>query len=82
MAIYLYATLSVISRTTTILNDDSISENEKEYVLNLSKYSCEDCKNKFYKNHNEMSDNVDKVVKDISDMIVEKEEFGIDIINY
>ncbi len=82
MAIALYATIAVISRTTSILDSDTVSEEEKNYVLNLAKVSCENSKKTFDCTLSLMKDNHDKAVGDLARYIVEKDGHGIDIVNY
>jgi len=82
MAMELYASLSIISRTSTILNDENISQDKKDYVLRLGKLSLKESYSKFKKNLKEMNKNMDETIKSLSEDIVKLEGYGLDIIDF
>jgi acyl-CoA dehydrogenase family protein 9 len=82
MVIHLYAMLAVISRTTSILNDEKIDDKKKEYCFNLAEHSLKRSRHIFVANLKGMTKNIDKVEKAISDQVAENGGYGLDIINY
>ncbi|RLA65396.1 MAG: acyl-CoA dehydrogenase [Epsilonproteobacteria bacterium] len=82
MAMELYASLSIISRTTSILNDDNIPQEKKDYCLKLGQFSLRESYAKFKKNLKEMNKNMDSTIKSLSDDIVKNEGYGLDIIDF
>jgi acyl-CoA dehydrogenase family protein 9 len=82
MALELYAILAVLSRTTYILNQDSIDDKQKEYVMSLTNIVFADARRKFVTNLKGMTNNVDKDVKIASDHIAEHDGYNLDIIDY
>ena len=82
MAIQLYATLSVLSRTTSILNNDDVDDKKKEYVLSLTKLACLDARKKFVKSLKGMTKNSDKLINKISDQVVEYDGYDLDIMDF
>lgn len=82
MAIDLYVTLCVVSRTTHIFGLDSMDENKKNYILKLSKLSLHDIRHNFIHNLKELEKNQDELVKSISKDVVDFDGYGIDIIDF
>ncbi len=82
MAIELYAQLSVLSRTTSILNRTDISDSDKEYVSLLTELICRDSRQNFTRNHKRLKSSYDKLVPKISKHVSEREGFGFDIIDF
>jgi acyl-CoA dehydrogenase family member 9 len=82
MSIELYVTLAVISRTTLILNNEKIEQEEKDFVLNLAFLSCRRSKHKFKSNNREMGNNLDSTIKKVSDYVCKDKAYNLDIINY
>ncbi|TDJ06775.1 MAG: acyl-CoA dehydrogenase [Deltaproteobacteria bacterium] len=82
MAMEIYAAISVISRTTTILNSESISQEKKDYCLRLGQLSLRESYGKFKRNLREMNKNMDSTIKALSQDIVNNEGYGIDIIDF
>lgn len=82
MAIELYAILSVISRTTYILEQESIDQKQKDYVLSLTNIVCHDARKKFVSNLKGMTSNIDKEIKKSCECISEHEGYGLDILDY
>ncbi len=82
MAIELYAMLAVLSRTTSILNDDKIEDSQKDYSLKLCRLCFKESRHRFMRSLKGMSKNNDQLIKDVSDAVCEREGYGLDIINY
>ncbi len=82
MAIQLYVMIAVISRTTSILNDEKIDEEKKEYCYNLAQHSLRRAKHVFVSNLKEMTKNADKIEKKLSDQVAKNGGYGLDIIDF
>ncbi len=82
MSIQLYVMIAVISRTTSILNDEKIDEEKKEYCFNLAQHSLRRAKHVFVSNLKEMSKNSDKIEKALSDQVAKNGGYGLDIIDF
>ena len=82
MSIQLYVMLSVISRTSSILNDKAIDKEKKRYCLHLAEYSCRDARHRFIANLKEMSSNIDETVMKISERVSREGGYGLDIIDF
>lgn len=82
MVIDLYVMCAVISRTTSILNGSKASEDQKDYVLRMSKQICKDSRRRFTRNAKSMTKNSDKSVIKISESIVKYGGYGLDIIDF
>jgi acyl-CoA dehydrogenase family protein 9 len=82
MAIELYVQLSVISRTTSILNNSKATSDQKDYTLKLSKLILRDSRKKFERNHRSMTKNLDKTITKVSEHIVKNGGYGLDIIDF
>lgn len=82
MAIELYAQISVLSRTTSILNRSDVSEKDKEYVTMLTELICRDSRQNFTRNYKRLNSSYDKLIPKISKMVSERDGFGFDIIDF
>jgi acyl-CoA dehydrogenase family protein 9 len=82
MAIHLYVTVAVISRTTSILNNSKVSASQKDYVLRLTKIICKESRIKFQRDFKQMTKNQDKSVVKISEHVVNFGGYGLDIIDF
>lgn len=82
MTIQLYVMLAVISRTTSILNNEKIDDKKKEYCFDLAQHSLRRAKHEFVANLKEMTKNIDKVEKRLSDAVAENGGYGLDIIDF
>tara|TARA_R110002072_G_scaffold276051_1_gene437442 strand:+ start:185681 stop:187447 length:1767 start_codon:yes stop_codon:yes gene_type:complete len=82
MSIQLYVMLSVLSRTTSILNDEKISDEKKDYCHNLALLSLKNAKYEFIKNLKGMNKNNDKVIEKLSQQVCENKGYGLDIIDF
>lgn len=82
MVIELYAIMAVISRTTAILNSSKATQEQKDYVLRLTKYICNDSGRKIKRNLRAMAKSNDKSVIKISETVVKNGGYGLDIIDF
>ncbi|OUR97012.1 hypothetical protein A9Q84_11810 [Halobacteriovorax marinus] len=82
MATNLYVMLCVISRTTSILNNDKIPQDKKDYVLGLTKLVIKESRQDFIANLKGMTKNYDKLTKEVSDAVCKFDGYGLDIIDY
>jgi acyl-CoA dehydrogenase family protein 9 len=82
MAIELYVQLSVLSRTTSILNKSDVSEKDKEYVSLLTELICRDSRQNFTRNYKRLNSSYDKLIPKISNHVAERDGFGFDIIDF
>lgn len=82
MVIELYVIISVISRTTAILNSSKATQEQKDYVLRLTKYICNDSGRKIRRNLKAVSKNNDKLIGKISESVVKAGGYGLDIIEF
>ena len=82
MTIDLYIILATISRTTAILNGTKATAEQKEHVLRLTKYICNDSGRKIKRNLKAMAKNNDKAVAKISEAVVKAGGYGLDIIDF
>ncbi len=82
MCIDLYVMLAVISRTTAILNSSKATQDQKDYVLRMTKQICKDSRRRFTRNAKSMSKNSDKTVIKISESVVKYGGYGLDIIDF
>ncbi len=82
MTIELYVQLCVLSRTTSILNNPDISNEEKEYVKNLTEFICKNSREVFKTNLKALSSSTDFLIPKISKVVSKNEGFGFDIVDY
>jgi acyl-CoA dehydrogenase family protein 9 len=82
MAIELYVQISVLSRTTAVLNKSSVSDKDKEYVSLLTELVMKDSRQMFTKNYKRLNSSYDKLIPKISKAVSERDGFGFDIIDY
>ncbi|MGZ3808042.1 MAG: acyl-CoA dehydrogenase family protein, partial [Bacteriovorax sp.] len=82
MVIDLYVMCAVISRTSAILNSSKATQDQKEYVLRMTKQICKDARRRFIRNAKSMSKNSDKTVTKISESVVKYGGYGLDIIDF
>ncbi len=82
MSIDLYIILATISRTTAILNGTKATPEQKEHILRLTKYICNDSGRKIKRNLKAMAKNNDKSVAKISEAVVKAGGYGFDIIDF
>src|SRR5690606_18050062 len=82
MTIELYVQLCVLSRTTSILNNPDISNEEKEYVKNLTEFICKNSREVFKTNLKSLSSSTDSLIPKISKVVSKNEGFGFDIVDY
>lgn len=82
MSIELYVQLCVLSRTTSILNNPSISQSDKDYVTMLTEIICRDSRQTFTKNYKRLNSSYDKLIPKLSQAVSERDGFGFDIIDF
>lgn len=82
MAIELYGLLSVLSRTSTVLKDSSISFEDKEYLKNLTEIISRDCRKNFKENAQRLGKSYDKVLPKASAGVVARDGYGLDITKF
>lgn len=82
MVIDLYVMIAVISRTTAILNSSKATQDQKDYVLRLTKQICKDSRRRLNSNAKSMSKNSDKAIAKISESVVSYGGYGLDIIDF
>jgi acyl-CoA dehydrogenase family protein 9 len=82
MVIELYVMTSVMSRTTAILNDSNISDDDKAYVSGLTEIILRESRHKFMENSKGMDKNYDKEVQSVTEALTKRESYGLDITNF
>jgi acyl-CoA dehydrogenase family protein 9 len=82
MSIELYVQLCVLSRTTSILNRNDVSEKDKEYVTLLTELIMRDSRQTFTKNYKRLNSSYDRLLPKISKAVSERDGFGFDIIDF
>jgi acyl-CoA dehydrogenase family protein 9 len=82
MSIDLYVMCAVISRTTSILNGSKADQEQKDYILRMSRQICKDARRRFTRNLLSMAKNNDKNVIKISESVVKYGGYGLDIIDF
>lgn len=82
MVIDLYVIIATISRTTAILNSSKATQDEKDHVLRLTKYICNDSGRKIKRNIKAMEKSNDKTIAKIAETVVKTGGYGLDIINF
>ena len=82
MSIQLYVMLSVISRTTAILNNKDIDRDKKRYSLDLANHACRDIRYRFISNSKNMSKNIDETVVKLADQVSREGGYGLDILDF
>jgi acyl-CoA dehydrogenase family protein 9 len=82
MCMELYVQLAVMSRTTSILNNSKASDEQKDYVLKISKLILRDSRKNFERNRRMLTKNLDKSVAKVSEYVVNFGGYGLDIIDF
>jgi acyl-CoA dehydrogenase family protein 9 len=82
MVIQLYAMLATLSRTTTILKDDGVSDNDKQYALSMAELICRDSRQQFIRNQKRLDGNYDKTIPQVSKAVCDREGYGLDIVDF
>lgn len=82
MVIDLYVMCAVISRTTSILNSSKATQDQKDYVLRMTRQICKESRRRFTRNAKSMSLNSDKTIVKISESVVKYGGYGLDIIDF
>lgn len=81
MAIELYSMVAVISRTTSVLNDEKASDEKKGYCLNLAELSLKRSQRILISSIKEMTKNNDKIIKEVAAQVSKQESYGLDILD-
>jgi acyl-CoA dehydrogenase family protein 9 len=82
MAIDLYVTLCVLSRTTSILENENVSQEDKDYALNMAEMICRDLRQDFIRNYKRIGQSYDKLIPKVSNAVCEKDGYGFDVIDF
>lgn len=82
MALELFAQLTVLSRTTKILSDPSISSDDKTYIKLLTEMCCSNARVSFLSNSKRLFTSFDKNISVISDHVSKRDGFGFDILQF
>ncbi|MAE59407.1 MAG: acyl-CoA dehydrogenase [Halobacteriovorax sp.] len=82
MAIQLYVMVAVLSRTTSILNDENIEQSKKDYVQNLALIALKDARGEFISNLKAMSNHDDKIIAKASEQVCDLDGYGLDIMDF
>ncbi len=82
MVIEIYLNLSVLSRSTSILENESIDEEMKDYIYNLTVYICNESRYRFISELKGMTKNLDEQVQKVSDQVCKMGGYGLDIADY
>ncbi len=82
MAIELYAQLCVLARTSTVLADPDLSDEDKQYVLNLTRITCIDSRQTFMRNKKRLGGFYDSVVPKVSEETCKREGYDLDILKF
>ncbi len=82
MTIHLYVMIAVMSRTTAILNDESIDDDKKEYCFQLAENALASSRYEFIANLKQMNKNRDKEIQTLSEKVCSYDGYGLDIIDF
>jgi acyl-CoA dehydrogenase family protein 9 len=82
MAIELYVSLATLTRTSSILANETISQADKDYVMNLSGIVLRESRQEFVKNLKRLDENFDKTLPEASKGVCERDGYGLDVINF
>ncbi len=82
MAISLYVQTAVISRTDSILKDKDISQDDKDYVLNLCKINLIDNRRSFIANRKRLDGRYDGIIPKASKGVCDRDGYGLDILKF
>lgn len=82
MVIELYVQIATLSRTTAILENEGVSDEDKDYVNYLTEIICKDSKRRFYQNSRRISGSFDSRIPSVSEEVVKRDGYGLDILNF
>jgi acyl-CoA dehydrogenase family protein 9 len=82
MVIELYVMLSVMSRTSSILENNEVSDDKKDYVYNISILALKEARRSFVSNLKAMTNNDDKTIAKASQQVCDNDGYGLDIIDF
>lgn len=81
MGISLFVALTVLSRTSYILNKDGVDDDMKNYVKDLTDIAFNNLRHDFMAAYKEVSHNNDKVIKRLTESVAERDGYGMDIVD-
>ena len=81
MAIDLYVILAMLARTSTAL-DENTDEADKDYTVLLFRQAFSILKYDFISNLKRMDKNIDEQTQKLSDMVCQRDGYGLDIIRF
>lgn len=82
MCIELFMQIAVISRTTSILNNSTVSADDKKYVKALTEMICSRSRETFLANSKRLGTDYDKAVPDLSNLVAARDGYGLDILKF
>jgi acyl-CoA dehydrogenase family protein 9 len=82
MVIELYVSISVMSRTTSILNNAKVSDDDKNYISGLTEIALRESRQKFMENFKRMDKNYDKDVRNVTEHLLKRECYGMDVVDF
>lgn len=82
MATQLFVMAALMARTSSILEQEGIDKEKKQYCLNLNNYACRRARYKFMANFKAMDKNLDPVVTNICQFVSQKGGYDLDILDY
>lgn len=82
MCIELFMQVAVLSRTTSILNNSNVSSDDKKYVKSLTDMICSRSREVFLSNSRRLGTDFDKAVPGLSDQVVSRDGYGLDILKF
>jgi acyl-CoA dehydrogenase family protein 9 len=82
MCIELFVQIAVLSRTTSILNNSSVSESDKNYVKSITTLVCSKSRESFLANSRRLGSDFDKSIPSLSQQVAERDGYGLDILKF
>lgn len=82
MCIELFVQLTVLSRSTSIFNNSSISSEEKAYVLSLTTLICSRSREAYLTNSKRLGSDFDKAIPNLSQHVADRDGYGLDILKF
>lgn len=82
MCIELFVQLAVLSRTTSILNNKTVSAADKTYVKSLTTLACSRSRETYLANSKRLGSDFDKSMPVISQQVADRDGYGLDILKF
>lgn len=82
MCIELVVQMSVLSRTTSILNNSAISSDDKAYIKSLTSMVCSRSREAFLSNSKRLNSDFDKAIPGLSQQVADRDGYGLDILKF